>query len=64
MSETYSVFCKMPDDKRGEYSEEIVVRIPRRSVTLAKRAAQEEIDKSYVKELKPVRVVWRPLNWF
>ncbi len=55
----YTVFCKMPYDGRGEYSEEIDVAVPSRSVTAAKRAAQKAIDADYDPELRPVRVVYR-----
>lgn len=53
----YTVLCKMPHDLRGEYSEEIDVEISYRSVTAAKRAAQEIIDEMYNSELRPMRVV-------
>ena len=52
----YTILCKMPDDGRGEYSEEIDVEISYRSVTAAKRAAQEIIEEMYDPELRPMRV--------
>ena len=58
-SYTYTVFCKMPDDKRGEYSEEIDITIKSRSLTRAKQVAQRLIDKDYDPNLRPVRVVSR-----
>lgn len=62
--ETYTVYCKFPEDPRGYYSEEIDVQVARRSVTAAKKAAQKIIDKEYDKRLRPVRVEWRPAGYF
>jgi len=63
MSEFYDVYCKMPEDKRGEYTEVIYVEVPRRSAHLAKKKAQEIIDSGiYMKELRPSTVLWRPLG--
>lgn len=59
----YTVFCKMPDDSRGYYSEEIDVRTNRRSVTAAKQAAQRAIDRDYDKRLRPSRVAFRPAGF-
>ena len=54
----YTVLCKLPDDKRGEYSEEIdIVASERTGVTAIKRAAQNIIDQWYDPELRPVRVI-------
>lgn len=54
----YTVYCKMPDDKRGEYSEEIdIIAAEREGVTAIKRAAQNIIDEWYDTDLRPVRVV-------
>ena len=63
MTRTYTVFCKMPEDGRGEYSEEIDVVTESRSLTRVKQIAQEMIDKDYVPELRPVRVVERVGMW-
>ena len=63
MKRTYTVFCKMPGDGRGEYSEEIDVVVPIRSATLAKLKAQEIIDEMYDSELRPVRVIERIGSW-
>ena len=57
MSYRYTVLCKMPHDRRGEYSEEIDVEISYRSVTAAKRAAQEIIEEMYDPQLRPSRVI-------
>jgi hypothetical protein len=58
MKTRYAVLCKLPDDKRGEYSEEIdIIADERTSVTAIKRAAQNIIDKDYDPELRPVRVI-------
>jgi hypothetical protein len=61
---TFTVYCKMPEDRRGEYSEEIDVTIGSRSITHAKQAAQKIIDADYDPELRPVRVVYRPCGYF
>lgn len=61
---TYTVFCKLPGDPRGYYSEEIDVVVSRRSETLALQAAQTEINKHYDLHLRPVKAVWRPTNWW
>jgi len=54
----YAVLCKLPDDKRGEYSEEIdIIASERTGKTALLRAAQNIIDKDYDPELRPVRVV-------
>ena len=56
---TYTVFCKMPGDGPGEYSEEIDITTEHRSETSVKREAQKIIDEMYDPELRPVRVVAR-----
>ncbi len=54
----FTVYCKLLDDKRGEYSEEIdIVAADRTGPTAIKRAAQNIIDQWYDPELRPVRVV-------
>ncbi len=58
MSYRYTVLCKMPDDGRGEYSEEIdFVALERTGVAALKRIAQKIIDRDYDPELRPVRVI-------
>ena len=57
MSYRYTVLCKMPHDRRGEYSEEIDVTTARRSTTAAIQAAQMIIDADYNSELRPMRVI-------
>jgi len=64
LGHTFTVFCKLPDDPRGYYSEEIDVVVSRRSEALALKAAQQLIDTMYDPELRPVRAVWRPTNWW
>lgn len=59
MAEHYTVFCKAPGDKRGEYSEEVDVTVIRRSNTLALRQAQKVLDEFYVPGMRAVRAVWR-----
>ncbi len=59
MKRTYTVFCKMPEDGRGEYSEEIDITTDYRSLTNVKREAQKIIDEMYDPELRPVRVIER-----
>lgn len=58
--ETFTVFCKMPDDREGEYSERFDVKVRGRSQTAAIRAAQDIIDREYDANLRPVHAVWRP----
>lgn len=60
---TYTVFCKLPEDGRGEYSEEIDVTIGRRSVGAALKAAQRIINTSYDPDLRPVRAIYRAGVW-
>ncbi len=55
----YTVYCKMPHDRRGEYSEEIDITTESRSPTHVKQEAQKIIDADYNSELRPVRVVRR-----
>ncbi len=59
MSETrFTVYCKLPNDKRGEYSEEIdIICSDRLGDAAIKRAAQNIIDEFYDLKLRPVRVV-------
>jgi len=56
----WTVYCKLPDDRRGEYSEEIDVATKTRSRAAALRKARELIEQEYDLELRPVRVVLRP----
>lgn len=56
----YTILCKVPSDGRGEYSEEIEVEVPRRSVSLAMRKAEEILARDYDPDLKPVRAI---LTW-
>ena len=54
----YTVLCKMPDDKRGEYSEEIdIIAYERTGKTALLRAAQNIIDEDYDPELRAMRVI-------
>jgi len=59
MKTLYTVLCKLPDDKRGEYSEEIdVLAYDRTSVRTIKRMAQDIIDSDlYDPALRPMRVI-------
>ena len=54
----YTVLCKMPHDRRGEYSEEIdIIASERTGKAALLRAAQNIIDEDYDSELRPMRVI-------
>jgi hypothetical protein len=53
----YTAFCAFPEDKRGQYCEEIDVEAD--SPTHAKQAAEKRIEADYNKRLKVRRVVRR-----
>lgn len=55
----FTVFCKAPWDKRGEYSDEIDVEVSSRSVARAKAAAQKVLDAEYLPGMKASRVEYR-----
>lgn len=57
MSYNYIVYCKRPDDGRGEYSEEIDVTTKRRSAREATQIAQAILDKEYVEGMRAVRAI-------
>lgn len=60
---TWTVFCKLPSDGRGQYSEEVDVLATSRSEAL--REAQKVLDKDYLPELRPVRTMQRVNGyWF
>jgi hypothetical protein len=59
MSYTYTVFCKMPDDGRNEYSEEIDVESPTRNLAAVRRLAVKEITERYDPRLRPSLIIRR-----
>lgn len=55
----WTVFCKLPTDKRGEYAEEIDVRTKWRSRADVKRVAEAVIKQDYDDTLRVSRIVSR-----
>ena len=52
----WTIYCKMPDDKRGEYSEEIDVGTWGRQAGEAMTIAKMALKAHYVPELRTSRI--------
>lgn len=58
MNRHWTVLCKAPGDGRGQYSEEIDVEA--KTPGVAKRLAQEVLDRDHVAGMRAVRVIRGP----
>lgn len=60
--DTFVVYCKHPNDGRGEYSEEIDVKAS--TATEAKKKAQEILDADYEPGMRAVRTKRVPAGFW
>lgn len=60
--DTFVVYCKHPEDGRGQYSEEIDVKA--KTATEAKRKAQEILDADYEPGMRAVRTKRIPAGYW